>query len=176
MSDLLSRIVQSVGMVEDGQEPLPPLTAEQVVTAEQLFGTQFPHFLKKLYYEIRNGGFGPGFGLIPLVRTNDLNATNAMIAIELSLQYRLAKNWQNSVLVFSHWGSGIFSCLDLSGSEDPPVYRYEPNMPASWTVNYLGDLPYRGDGLIPEKLTLSEWLTEWLNGNGDSLYRRMNTI
>src|SRR6476660_8954818 len=42
----------------------PPTTDTQLDAAEQTLHLTLPPFLRRLYTEIGNGGFGPGYGLI----------------------------------------------------------------------------------------------------------------
>jgi hypothetical protein len=59
---------------------------------------------------------------------------------------------------------------DAGTSADPPVVRYEPNMSAAATHDYLQASPFRGAGLIPEKDRLSTWFRDWINGK--EMFRR----
>lgn len=154
--------------------PLPRLSARDIVAAEDLIGVRLPDLVKRLYMEVGNGGFGPGFGLLPLVQTADV--PEGRFAVDCYAQFRQSRDWHTSVLPFSSWGCGVISCLDLIGDDDPAVYRFEPNMPDGYTVDYLHGLPYRGAGLIPERMRLSQWLEEWLSGRAEELFQRMNAI
>ena len=44
----------------------PPVTAEQVKKTEAILGFKLPRLLTRLYVEVANGGFGPGYGLFGL--------------------------------------------------------------------------------------------------------------
>src|SRR5262245_41797485 len=46
--------------------PLIPVRREAVEAAEREFGYPFPALLRRLYLEVGNGGFGPGYGLFRL--------------------------------------------------------------------------------------------------------------
>src|SRR5262245_21256318 len=46
--------------------PLGPPSMEAVEAAERELGRPFPALLRRLYLEIRNGGFGLGYGIIGL--------------------------------------------------------------------------------------------------------------
>ena len=43
---------------------MPPATTEAVRAAEALVGFRFPPLLIRLWTEVANGGFGPGYGLL----------------------------------------------------------------------------------------------------------------
>src|SRR5258708_13239995 len=42
-----------------------PVTGEDLAQAEAQLGFGLPSFLRRLYLEVGNGGFGPGYGLFP---------------------------------------------------------------------------------------------------------------
>lgn len=52
------------------QLPSLPVKVEDTAQAEVQLGFELPSFLRRLYLEVGNGGFGPGYGLFPL---NDQN-------------------------------------------------------------------------------------------------------
>lgn len=56
-----------LALAHENEEPLnsyPPATEEQLRQTEQLLGFPLPSFLRSLYMQVANGGFGPGFGVI----------------------------------------------------------------------------------------------------------------
>ena len=46
--------------------PAPPATQAGIAVDEQTLGYPFPPLLKRLYVEVGNGGWGPGYGLLGL--------------------------------------------------------------------------------------------------------------
>jgi SMI1 / KNR4 family (SUKH-1) len=46
----------------------PPATLEELERAEEALGFALPPLLRRVYGEVANGGFGPGYGLVPLER------------------------------------------------------------------------------------------------------------
>jgi hypothetical protein len=44
----------------------PPVIPDDLIFAEKMLGFVLPSFLKRVYLEVGNGGFGPGYGLAPL--------------------------------------------------------------------------------------------------------------
>jgi hypothetical protein len=46
----------------------PPATPAQLERAEASLGLAVPDALRRLYGEVANGGFGPGYGLVPIER------------------------------------------------------------------------------------------------------------
>src|SRR5690348_994169 len=44
----------------------PPVSQEQLERCEASLGFRLPELLRRLFLEIGNGGFGPGYGLFPI--------------------------------------------------------------------------------------------------------------
>lgn len=179
MTSLLERIRDEVRRAATSHgppsdRPFAVLSHDEISKAEEILGLRLPPLLKQLYLEVGNGGFGPGHGLLALIPSGELH--QGRFVVDLCRQYQKSKKWNLSVLPFASWGCGILSCLDLSDNAYPPVYRFEPNMPAEVTRHYLKGSPYRGVGLIPQEVTLSAWLSAWLDGQAEQMFNRVNMI
>jgi len=127
-------------------ERLPALlaaTPEAVQEAEALVGTHLPLLLRRLYLEVGNGGFGPGYGLLGLAGGHD---DQGRTAVDL---YR-AREFPAHLLPLLTWGCAIYSLVDL---RDGAVWGYDPNP---------GEPP---DGLFPEWPDLAGWFDRWLCGD-----------
>ncbi|GAA4258249.1 hypothetical protein [Dactylosporangium darangshiense] len=83
---------------------LEPASAAAVAQAEELAGRGLPPLLRRLYLEVGDGGFGPGYGLFGLDK-----ATRGIAGGFLNL---------------CDWGCGITSELDL---RDGQVWGSDPN-------------------------------------------------
>jgi hypothetical protein len=157
------------------QRPFPPLSLAQVESAEARIGYRLPPLLRRSYLELGNGGFGPGFGLLtlsPVTPAIDQSIPTLYLRCREGRRQR-GGQWKAGTVPLSSWGDMILSCIDLSetGDEfDPPVIRYEPNMPEAWTHAYLNGGVFRGGGLFPEGISLSGWLQDWLDGK--EMFRR----
>lgn len=162
----------SHGPMDDA--PFPVLSPSEVEKAEAILGLRLPVLMKQLYIEIGNGGFGPGHGLLPLVPSAEIRTECCIVS--LYSEFKKSGKWASGVLPFASWGCGIMSCLDVSDKADPPVYRFEPNMPEELTHQSLRGFPYKGAGLVPENTTLEGWLNSWLDGNAEEMFRRANVI
>jgi hypothetical protein len=144
------------------------VSARELAEEESRLGFRLPPVLRELYLQIGNGGFGPGGGLLS-VRQISPKVDQTVATLYHQLRGSRGKRgalWQEGVVPFASWGDFIFSCVDLSATGlegDPPVVRYEPNMPEAATFAYLKGAPFRGAGLIPECDRLSKWLEDWLN-------------
>jgi hypothetical protein len=146
----------------------PPVSVQQLRLEESRLGFKLPPLLRLLYEEIGNGGFGPGGGLLSIRQiSTTVDQTVATLYHQLlASRTKRGGKWQEGVVPFCQWGDFILSCVDLSNAEtnyDPPIVRFEPNMPEAATYAYLGGHLFRGAGLIPERERLSDWFMDWIS-------------
>ena len=103
----------------------------KIADDEKRLGFTLPPLMKRIYIEIGNGGFGPGYGLIGL--TNGAPDDTGKIAPEIYNQLRSADRddpnwkWPHGLLPICHWGCAILSCVDCTD----PNFRmriFDPNV------------------------------------------------
>jgi len=131
----------------------PPASPEEISKAEELIGFELPPLLKSLYCAIGNGGFGPGYGLLPLF-TPPRRHGRGEGAIDLYLLFREGDlveegfSWAPMLIPILDWGSAVRSCVDCS-NPDLPIMRDSPKLEGH---------------PICEAESMQEWLTDWLDG------------
>ena len=142
MSDELIRRIaaraqnpKTINDMAEGVTPpyvLPPLTSlEKVAEVEKKLGFGLPELLRRLYTEIADGGFGPGYGLVGIEGDrnsylgSDLAANYDNYMRESSTEF--GAPWQPRLLPILTWGCGILSCVDCADPEFP-VYFLDPGM------------------------------------------------
>jgi len=119
-------------------------------------GFRFPEPLRRVYLEVANGGFGPGYGLVGVAptgaRIDGLVKTGRAVEV-----YREARDhglwlWPEGFLPLVHLGCGDWLAGDL---QDPamPIYPYGG-----------GDAPVERHGRSFE--SLQDWLQAWLDRGG----------
>ena len=118
--------------------PLRPASPAVVTEAEELAGRPLPSLLRRLYLEVGNGGFGPGYGLLGLRDGHQTGNINALSGLK------------GGVLTLCEWGCGISSELDLT---DGQVWGYDPN-PAPDGVSCT----------FPQYMTVVDWFSKWVEG------------
>jgi hypothetical protein len=136
---------KAAGLVERLPPPPAPATAAAVTEAESLAGP-LPPLLRRLYREVANGGFGPGYGLLGL---RGGHTDDGATAVDL----RRSEWWPrppDRLLPVCHWGCAIYSLVDCA---DGHMWAWDPNPLDE------DQLP---KALFPEQLTLGEWLERWL--------------
>ncbi len=139
----------------------PPASHADFVEAEAHLGFALSPFLQRLYCEVGNGGFGPGYGLFPMdTGSSDLDSiVTAYAAMRAMTQQDIAENWADEddkpslwparVLMVCDWGCNIYSLVNCVSS-DLQVLRMDSNASLSeWAV---------------ESPSLHEWLATWLAG------------
>lgn len=126
---------------------------------ERRIAHPLPPLWRRVYSEVGNGGFGPGYGLLGLVTGARSDEGNA--AVELYELFRqpdpedAAWAWPQGVVPVCHWGCAIYSCVDVR-SGPAPIVRFDPN----------GHGPETGwDGAWWQEASSSEaWLRAWVEG------------
>ena len=136
----------------------PPLSIADIEEAERRLGFPLPELLRELYTEIGDGGFGPSYGLLPLltpveeVKLMNANLPRIESAIELYILFKKGDPgdpswlWPDRLLPILDWGCAIRSCVDCS-TLSLPIIRDEPYVRR-----------------ITESPSFERWLENWLNG------------
>lgn len=133
------------GLVEPLPADLVPASEETVQAVEDDIGLPLPPLMRRLYTEIGDGGFGPGYGLLKL-------------STSLS-KHRQQRNddspaWSSFppwLLAICGWGCAIYSYVDCSAPEGP-MWGWDPN-PG----------PIGAGALYPQSLNLAGWLGRWID-------------
>jgi hypothetical protein len=128
--------------------PLEPAPFSAVEEAETLAGQPLPVLLRRLYLEVVNGGFGPGYGVLG-VRGG--HTSGRRTAVDLLHQRRPDPEPGPVVpFVLCDWGCGITTVIDLSNGL---IWGSDPN-PSPPGVPFT----------FPQHMTIDDWLTKWLDG------------
>lgn len=158
---VLAAIAEPTGFVAD---PVEPIDVSELKLAEAKLGFPLPPLLKRLYADIGNGGFGPGYGLMGLGDGfRDDQGDTALESYEIRRKTDPAEpgwNWPAGLLPICTWGCAIYSCIDCSKPTAFPMIIFDPNLSASWD-----------ECLFPECESFDEWIAIWVGG-GD-LWARM---
>ncbi len=122
MENILQKIKQRVSDPETihdmaiGLSPAPKInpvvSVEKIKGIEKELGFKFPDLLVKIYTEIGNGGFGPGYGLYDIDEAKK-NYLEWMSDPE--------KEWEKGTFPLCTWGCAIDSYVDCE-DENFPVY------------------------------------------------------
>ncbi|GGX73498.1 SMI1/KNR4 family protein [Streptomyces fructofermentans] len=140
-----------------GWPSLPdPVDGAALARAETALGFAVPPLLAALYLRIGDGGFGPEYGLLPLLDSAP-SGEPAVVAQYLANRESGRRDpdwpWPEGVLPISHWGCGMYACVD-SRSPDAEVLLFEPNADEPDHAWYV------------DERSLADWLRAWLDGTG----------
>ena len=157
--------------------PYPPASAETLARAEERLGFRLPELLRKMYLEVGNGGYGPGYGIVGLeggyLETDNIafHDGSGLDLVQLydgfrgvgeplspiehdfdaggSLRMDPEKDvWYNQLVPISNWGCWRISCIDCS----------KKNAPVLLLVGYEYEL-------LLESHSFDEWVCAWLADN-----------
>ncbi|MFD4545546.1 SMI1/KNR4 family protein [Streptomyces sp. NPDC058466] len=140
-----------------GWPSLPePVDPAAITRAEAVLGFALPPLLAALYLRIGDGGFGPSYGLLPLL---DGSPSGEPAAVRQYLANRKSGRkdpdwpWPSGILPISHWGCGMYACVDCHSPEGT-VLLFEPNADEA------------DDAWFVDAPDLATWLHTWLEGTG----------
>ena len=138
---------------------LKPADAVEIANDERRLGFPFPPLMKRLYAEIGNGGFGPGYGLIGLTNgvPDDLGQTVPVVYEQLrgARSTEPGWDWPGGLLPICHWGCAIMSCVDCADGEFR-MRIFDPNTHDDrndWT-----------DCFFEEDVSFEAWMAAWASG------------
>jgi hypothetical protein len=145
--------------------PLRPADPADIANDERQLGFALPPLLKRIYTEIGNGGFGPGYGLTGL--TNGVPDDTGKTAPVLYQQFSEDNageptwRWPKKLLPICHWGCAILSCVDCAAPSFP-MRIFDPNMHEAddWA-----------DAFFDEADSFDAWIKAW--ADGADLWQRM---
>ena len=136
----------------------PPVQVTEVQTVEAALGFPLPTFLGRVYREVGNGGFGPGYGLIGLPGGFTVEGHSILSRYHLMASIDPddpAWAWPRRLLPLCHWGCGIYSCVNAAEPAGP-VLTWDPN------AHQEGQDP--AAAIRTTNLGLEPWLAAWAAG------------
>ena len=127
-------------------QPLPPAASRKAVKdAETLMGFPLPAFLKRLWTEVGNGGFGPGYGLfeVDVAPASDLNMSIPTVYLQSIADE--SYSWPRKLVLICEWGCAYYSAIDCSTSDGE-------------IVNLLGESELKRTGS-----SFAQWMQDWVD-------------
>lgn len=130
------------------------LSESEISAIEQELKLEFPETLRRLYTEIGDGCFGPGYGFLTMK-----NATSRRDDTVVGLYQGFCETdpsdstwkWPEGLLLISDWGCAIRTGVICATGG---VVVFDPNLHDSdWAGTFLD-----------QRCTLDEWLEKWCDG------------
>lgn len=134
----------------------PPATDEEITVTEQALGFPLPPLLTRIYREVGNGGFGPGYGLVGVEHgARDDGDTLADLYYGFRQPHAIDPvwNWPERLVPLAHLGCAMYACVDCRRPQGSVVW---------WEPNPRGPGEPLGRFLIPVADSLDAWLWLWL--------------
>jgi hypothetical protein len=141
LADLRAKVLEARAR-DEAEVPLvqPPATPEMIAATEARLGRPLHPFLKRVYAEVANGGFGPGYGLLRL-GTPDGPPDEESLSSEFE-----SGRWPENLLPLWNWGCAAWSCLDVTSPEGIIVTHDDV------------------DGPTVTDFIIRSWLRAWVDG------------
>src|SRR5215467_14269416 len=96
------------------QLPALPVMVEDVAQAEVQLGFELPALLRRVYLEVGNGGFGPGYGLFPLNAHDP--STDSLVTAYLGMrsmsQQDIDEHWADEEVKPALWPERVLMICD----------------------------------------------------------------
>jgi hypothetical protein len=131
---------------------LPPVASRaEIEEAERRLAFPLPSLLRELYRTVADGGFGPSYGFLPLLKPAPDGSDHESVVLLYEL-FKVGNRghpdspWPQRLLPCLDWGCAILSCVDCS-SQSLPVFRSDSS-----------------DLLTAEAPSLEDWLNQWIAG------------
>ena len=135
---------------------LPIASRAAVDEAEAVIGSALPDLLRRLYLEIGNGGFGPGYGVLGVGGGHVDEDPRTAVDLFWLTGSEEHDPWRGppgaTLLPICNWGCGIYSFVDCS-SPEARMWAWDPNPVPPKELS---------SALFPEDVTLVDWLGRWI--------------
>jgi hypothetical protein len=120
--------------------------------------------LTRLYTEVANGGFGPGYGFAGVDGCGTDERCNDIVALHRGHSTdhwrRTWPRWPARVLRLAYLGCAMHACVDC-GASGFPVLLFEPNA----SEEELGF----ANNLVPYEQSFDHWVRAWAAGENVEL-------
>jgi hypothetical protein len=135
--------------------PRPPVTERAFAQAEAEIGFPLPALVRALCTRVADGGYGPGYGFIPLAGDEGSLVERARWACSRAEGSDDGLWWPPGLVEVVSWGCLYMSCVDCSRPSCPVIfYDFDCNIEGATAADYL----------YPEAESLEGWLSAWLDG------------
>jgi SMI1 / KNR4 family (SUKH-1) len=130
----------------------PPATSEAVAAVEARLGVGLPPFLRRVYLEVADGGFGPGGGLLGLSA-----AMTALEQMRTGDELPRGRSWPDTLLPVVERDPGLYG-VDCSTPEGR-VVDWDPEE----LTEFAGEAAFAAS-FADEAPSVEAWLETWVGG------------
>lgn len=154
-----------VGLEQSTEHPMePPVSSKAVQKAEKRLGFALPDFLKRIYTEVGNGGFGPAYGLIAIGKSLPMHSGETLVSTYQEMLTQAKEHpvwhWPKRLLPIAVYGCGMYMCVDCA-MPTLPVMLFDPNNLDDTEENEDAAMGWT-NAFWSVGASLSKWLNDWL--------------
>lgn len=131
--------------IEPGSQMRPPVSAKKVRAVEKQLSFSLGNLLARIYTEVGDGGFGPGYGLLPISRRKTDDTCLSENYCNLACAYKNVFEWPVGLLPICTWGCSIWTCVENPSADASVCTLHE-------------------SGLYRLSANLHGWLEAWADG------------
>lgn len=151
--ELIASLLADLDHLDHGGAGLLPASEAAVAEAENVMGLAVPPVLRRVYLEVADGGFGPGYGAQSMPGGRPYGDWLNVVEAWQSLNSSSAIRFPRWLMPLTDWGCAIWSLVDCR-DDFGYVWGFDPN----------GGLE---QALYWTEQTVAEWLAESLRGGVD---------
>ena len=130
--------------------PPPPVSESDFDAFERDSGLELPNFLRRVYTEIANGGFGPAWGINQLTGDSDLSIAYWDRIVQNAKHDDPHQPWPENLIRFCEIGCNMYYGVDIT-VRSAPVFTVDPTCGSRCP----------DDWLTRESDSVSDWLHAW---------------
>ena len=130
--------------------PPPPVSSLEFDAFERDSGLKLPPFLRSVYTEIADGGFGPAWGINRLTGDNDLSIAHWDRIVQNAKHDDPDQPWPENLIRFCEIGCNMYYGVDIT-TQFAPVFTVDPTCGSD----------RHEDWLTKESDSVVEWLHDW---------------
>jgi hypothetical protein len=159
--NLIERLQHRVKQVPDVK---PAVASAVIIKLEKQYRCKLPDLVRRIYTEVADGGFGPGYGLFPITSKNDSEQESIAAIYQEVLD--IAKchplwNWPRKLIPMADMGCGMYYCVDCYFDKLPVILFDQSNLDSEvdddeaalrWSNAFWFESP-----------SLVKWLNDWLD-------------
>lgn len=146
-----------------------PITQKDLRSVEETLGFELPEFVRSLYLNVGNGGFGPEYGIVGTKNGAKLDGCTLETCYEnmLTLESETPVwRWPRRLLPLANFGCGMWSCVDCEYKR-LPMLLWDPNNLDSELDAANAQLNW-GNSFWDQGSTIKSWLHSWLTEKSPS--------
>jgi hypothetical protein len=130
--------------------PAPPISEAEFETFERDSGLRLPDFLRRVYTEVANGGFGPAWGVNPLTGDEEMSIASWDRIVRSAKHDDPEHPWPEDLIRLCEIGCNMYYGVDVT-VRPSPVFKVDPTCGSTNIDKWL----------TRESDSVTDWLRAW---------------